>query len=105
MALRFPTKDPDDQLDYSVDWSRYLDGDTINTVTWKVEDTDGTLNTWVDAEVIDGLQRVSASNTSTVATIQISLGTAGKTYNIHCFITTAGGITTSRKITLKVRER
>lgn len=105
MALRFPDKDPADQFDYTVDWSRWLDTDTLATVTWKVKDTDDTLNTWTDAEVINGLQRVSASNTTTTATIQMSLGTAGVDYEIHCFITTTGGLSTSRKVRLKVRTR
>jgi hypothetical protein len=105
MALKFPDKDPDEQLDYSVDWSRYLAGSTLSTVTWKIEDTDGTKNTWTDTEIVDGLQRVSASNTTSVATIQISLGTVNKTYKIYCAVTTSSGNATERKILLKVRER
>ena len=29
MAIKFPDKDPDERLDYTVDWSRYLDTLTI----------------------------------------------------------------------------
>ena len=29
-------KDPDADLDYALDWSAWLDGDTINTATWTV---------------------------------------------------------------------
>jgi hypothetical protein len=105
MALKFPDKDPDEILDYSVDWSRYLGEDVITSVVWKIEDTDGTLNTWEDAEVVNSLQRVSASNNDTVATIQLSLGDANTVYKIHCQITTDSGATTQRKIILKVRER
>lgn len=105
MALKWPDKDPDETLDFSVDWSRYLVDDLISTVTWKIEETDGTLNTWVDAEIVNGLQRVSASNTNTVATIQLSLGDAHTTYTIYCAITTNAGLSTQRKILLKVRER
>ena len=104
MSLKFPDKDPDEILDYSVDWSRYLDTDTISSVTWKIDDN-GTLNTWEDAEVVNGLQRVSASNNDTVATIQLSLGTAYEDYILYCEITTSAGITTSREINLKVRDR
>ena len=105
MALKWPDKDPDEILDFSVDWSRYLAGDIISTVTWKIEDTDGTLNTWTDTEIVNSLQRVSASNTTTVATIQIALGDANTTYTIYCAITTNAGLSTQRKILLKVRER
>ena len=34
MALKFPDKDPDERLDYTVDWSRYLDTLTISSVQW-----------------------------------------------------------------------
>lgn len=105
MALKWTAKDPDEQLDYSIDWSRYLGSATISSVVWKIEETDGTLNTWVDAEVVNGLQRVSASNNDTVATIELSLGDANTTYKIYCQITTSTGVTTQRKILLKVRER
>lgn len=104
MSLKFPDKDPDEVLDYSVDWSRYLDTDTISSVTWKIDDN-GTLNTWEDAEIVNGLQRVSASNNDTVATIQLSLGTAYEDYILYCEITTSAGKTTSREINLKVRDR
>lgn len=106
MALKWPDKDPDEQLDFSVDWSRYLDTDTISSVVWKVEDSAGDIHTpWVDAETINGLQRVSASNTNTVATLQLSLGDANTVYTVYCSITTSSGLSTQRKILLKVRER
>jgi len=105
MALKWPPKDPDEQIDFSVDWSRYLDTATISSVVWKIDDEDGVKQTWVATTVVDGLQYVSASNSTTVATIQLALGTANKNYNIYCQITTSDGVTTERKISLKVRER
>ena len=105
MALKWPPKDPDEQLDYSVDWSRYLGTNTISSVVWKIDNADGVKQTWVATTVVDGLQYVSASNSSTVTTIQLGLGTANKNYTIYCQITTSDGVTTERKITLKVRER
>lgn len=43
MAFKFPDKDPDEKLDYTVDWSRYLQRDdlTIASVTWYIEKSDG----------------------------------------------------------------
>lgn len=43
MAFKFPDKDPDEKLDYTVDWSRYLerDGLTISSVLWKIQKSDG----------------------------------------------------------------
>ena len=103
MSFRWPNKDPDEQLDYSIDWSRYLDTDTISSVVWKIDNA-GTKQTWTATTVVDGLQYVSGSFSDTVATIQLGLGTANKNYNIYCEITTSAGVTTERKISLKVRE-
>ena len=38
MAYKWPNHDPDEVVDYSVDWSRFLGTDTIinDGVTWKV---------------------------------------------------------------------
>jgi hypothetical protein len=37
MSFRWPNKDPDETLDYSVDWSRFLVSATINNVVWFVK--------------------------------------------------------------------
>ena len=37
MSFRWPSKDPDEILDYSVDWSRFLDTATITDVVWFVK--------------------------------------------------------------------
>lgn len=105
MALKWPNKDPDEQLDFSVDWSRYLDNDTLSTVSWKIDDADGVKQSWAATQVINSLQHVSSSNTNTVATIEIGLGDANTSYTIYCAITTSSGNSTERKILLKVRER
>lgn len=104
MALKWPNKDPDEQLDYSIDWSRYLDTETISSVTWKINNAAGTKQTWEPTTVVNGLQYISASNSDTVASIELGLGTANKNYTIYCQITTSGGVTTERKISLRVRE-
>jgi hypothetical protein len=104
MALKWPNKDPDEQLDYSIDWSRSLGTSTISSVVWKIDNAEGTKQTWTPTTVVNSLQYVSASNTDTVATIQLGLGTANTNYNIYCQVTTSSGVTTERKINLKVRE-
>lgn len=104
MALKWPNKDPDEQLDYSIDWSRYLDDATISSVVWKIEDADGVKQTWSPTTVVNGLQYVSSSHNDTVATIQLGLGTANRNYDIYCQISTSEGVVTERRITLKVRQ-
>lgn len=42
MSFRWPNKDPDETLDYSVDWSRWLNGATISSVVWYVDNSSGT---------------------------------------------------------------
>lgn len=34
MALRFPDKDPNEILDYEVNWTARLEGDVISSSTW-----------------------------------------------------------------------
>ena len=42
MSYKWPDKDKDEVLDYSIDWSRFLGDDTISGVTWFIDDSDGT---------------------------------------------------------------
>ncbi|MCJ7440416.1 MAG: hypothetical protein MUO25_02375 [Thermoanaerobaculaceae bacterium] len=84
------TKDPNAVLDYSIDWSHYLGTDTIATATWTVQ---------------AGLTKVTESKTTTTATVWLSGGTAGTDYPVICRITTVGGRTDDRTITIRVRER
>lgn len=45
MAFKFPDKDPNEKLDYTVDWSRYLERDTISVsqINWKIQKEDGSV--------------------------------------------------------------
>ena len=71
-------KDPEATLDFDVDWSvafnSWLAGDTIASVAWTVE---------------AGLTKAAESNSTTVAKVWLSGGTAGTTYAVTCRITTA----------------
>lgn len=66
-------KDPQAILDYSVDWTSYLSGDTIVTSAWSSSSTDLTLT----LDTNDGSKSV----------VVVSGGTAGKTYTITNRIT------------------
>jgi hypothetical protein len=105
MALKWPDKDPDEQLDYSIDWSRYLGDDTISSVVWYIEDADGVKQEWPGTIVTNELQHISSSNTNTVATIQLALGNNNTVYTIYCEVTTSAGVTTERKVRIRVQER
>ena len=84
------TKDPNAVLDYSLDWTRWLDGDAIATSEWIVP---------------DGLVRVTDSRTTKIATVWLSGGLAGQSYTITNRITTTGGRTEDRSFAVKVEER
>jgi len=83
-------KDPDAVLDYQVDWSDWLDSDTISTSTWTVP---------------SGLAEDSASNTTTTATVWLSGGTAGTSYTVVNHIVTAEGREDDRSIIIKCQDR
>lgn len=84
------TKDPDAILDYAVDWSRWLAGDTIAASVWIVP---------------AGLAKVSETNTATKAVVWLSGGSAGVAYTVTNRITTAAGRTEDRSFTIRVEER
>jgi len=116
MSFRWPIKDPDETLDYSVDWSRFLgDGVTISTVKWfvrsksyttKTELEDGEdLNTATSGASTDSIQNVSSTNTDTVATINIAGGTNNEEYTFFCQMTDSTASTAERSIKLKVKEK
>lgn len=83
------TKDSDSVLDYQIDWSTWLDTDTIVTSTWTVD---------------SGITKDSNSNTTTTATIWLSGGTVG-THACTNHIVTAGGREDDRTIYVVVYER
>ena len=90
MSIRTWTKDPNAVLDYTLDWTKWLDGDTIDTATFTVP---------------DGLTLDDSTNDTVLATAWLSGGTAGTSYVVRCRITTAGGRTEDRSFTILVDDR
>jgi len=105
MSYKWPDKDKDEMLDYSVDWSRFLGDDIISAVTWYVDDADGIKTVVVDSSVVNGLQFVTGTNTTTVATARFSLGTNNVRYNVTCRVNTNEGLQYERSIFLRVKEK
>lgn len=89
MSARF-SKDPAAVLDYTVDWSAWLGTDTISASTWTVP---------------TGITKVTDNYTPTTATAWFSGGTLGKSYAIVHRVTTLGGRTDERTITLFLENR
>ena len=115
MSFRWPSKDPDETLDYSVDWSRFLDTAKINSVVWFVKSSLYNTKTTLTAganltsasggAVTDTIQNVSQTNTDTVATINISGGQNNVEYTFFCQMTDDTGSTAERSIKLRLKER
>ena len=112
MSLRWPDKDPDELLDFTVDWSRYLGDLTISSVVWRYVQTDGTESSNLStSDTFNGITVNSINNTNTTATIVLEGGTANVDNRIVCEITTSNSsktsapIVTKRIINLRVRER
>ena len=106
MSFRWPNKDPDEQLDYSVDWSRFLGADiTLSSVQWYVDNDLGVKTVINPSETVNDIQNVSQTQTNTVATINIGSGTNNADYKFYCRITDSSGSQAERVIKLRIKER
>lgn len=98
MALRFPDKDPDEKLDYTVDWSRYLAGDvTIASVVWKIQKADGSAVTFPNGYSFQNDVLISASasatakvNGATSASNSVAVDETSGTILVGHFVTGTG---------------
>ena len=79
------TKDPDEVLDYKIDWEDWLGTDTIIASTWVAT---------------TGLTIDSDSFTSTYSIVVLSGGTLNNKYFVTNHITTASGREDDRTITI-----
>jgi len=85
-------KDPEATLDYIFNWLAWLDGDTITTQVVTIDD-----GATVNSSAI--------TDTDTSVTAFVSGGTVGRSYVLSCKITTVGGRTDERSLTILVVER
>lgn len=91
MALKWPYKDPQEVLDYKVDWSKRLGTDTIVTSTWPSPPA--------------GITVVTTAATSKSTTVWLSGGTEGQTYTLVNRIVTAAGRTMDQSIQLLIKTK
>ena len=73
-----PTIDPDEELDYTLDFAGMLGADTISSVSWAAA---------------TGVTEVTAkrSNTTTTATVWLKLATLGGIFTVTASVITVGG--------------
>jgi hypothetical protein len=89
--ITWPYKDPDEVLDYEIDWTAKLTGgDTITSSSWTVP---------------AGITKDSSTFTTSTATIWLSDGTIGETYLLTNEVTTAAGRTMDQSAKLKIKEK
>lgn len=106
MSLRWDPKDPDEVLDYDVDWT-----DALYSAAELAQVLGGA--TVVPADTIStstfilptGITANSTSNTTTDTKVWLSGGTNGVSYNILNRVVTAGGRSFDRTIKLKVKTK
>jgi len=95
MALKWPDKDPDEVLDYLVDWSDRLTGsDTIDTSTWIMPSAPDAL-----------LIKDSDTHNNTTTTIWLSGGTLGTKYTLTNRVVTDGGRTMDQSMIIAIKTK
>lgn len=105
MSFKWPPKDKDELLDYSVDWSRFLGAATISGVVWYVDDVAGVKTVLSAGNTVNGIQNVAQTISGDVATINLGLGTANYDYKFTCRMTDSTGSVAERVIRLKIKEQ
>ena len=83
-------KDPDAVLDYTINWTAWLAGDTISASTWTVP---------------AGLTKDSDAFGDSTVTIWLSSGTVDTTYEIINHITTAAGREEDKTLTIICQQK
>lgn len=91
-SLTWPDKDPDEILDYELDWTARLAGDLIVT------------STWIMPTVSPGnLTKETDSFTTTSTFIWLSAGLLGSNYSLVNRITTLGGRRMDQTVRLRIK--
>lgn len=90
--LVWPAKDPDETVNYPLDWSDRLGGDLISSAEFSVASGDVTL----DSGEHDGIS---------MSLVGVSGGTDGTKAKVLCEITTELGQTLQQTATILIRAR
>jgi hypothetical protein len=105
MSIKWQDKDPNDQVDYSIDWTVTLEEHTISSIVWKIYDATGNLVTFSPGAIVKGLQHVSNTSTDKIATIYLGSGTAFEEYSIICRMTTSIATVFEQEARIRVVEK
>lgn len=87
----WPAKDPEEVLDYDIDWTLRLDGDTIESSNWTID----------SGSVVKNSDTFSTTSTK----IWLSGGTLGESCLLTNLITTTGARTMDQSVKLKIKAK
>lgn len=97
MSLRWPPKDPEEHLDYTLRWDDELErlNDSIFSSAWRIEGEDSSLEITGDG----------VHTAEHLTYVWLKEGTDGSTYNAVNTIETTEGRTYERSVRLQVRHK
>ena len=114
MSLVWPNKDPDELLDYSIDWSDIAAGFDITGQTWSVRSNDypteyvllagQDLNTANGNAFVDSIHNISQAISGKNTIIYLSGGIDRRDYTFICTITTSISTIIQRAVILRCRS-
>lgn len=91
MALKWTIKDPNEVLDFEIDWTaRIGTADPIETVTWTIP---------------SGITKTAQTFEGLVTAVWLSGGTTGASYSVGCLVETEGGRIFDQTVILPVKTR
>lgn len=92
--MSFYLKDPQSRVDYAIDWSPYLDGQTIEISDWVVT-----------PDEVGGVAAEESGFEPTRTAARLAGGLIGHSYQVSNHVTFSDGTTDVRSITLRVEAR
>lgn len=105
MSYRWPNKDPDEILDYTIDWGKIVtSSETIVDVNWFVDDENKVKTSIIAGGTVNSLTAVGFQVTGNRTTIVLSDGLPNVEYRITCAITISNGNVVERSVKLSVKE-
>lgn len=92
-------KDPQSTLDYTIDWSKWINsGDTLVTSTWAIETIAG------DATPLASTT-TTLDSSNHLAHIWLTAGTSTNSYRVTNTVVTVNGLTEERYFRIFVKDR
>jgi len=106
MSMKWPNKDPNETLDFGIDWSRFLHTDeTIASSSWYIVSTENEALDFNPGASYDTLVNTSSGNDSRVVTITVAGGVSNKQYKLVCRVTLSTDLIAERSVILPIKER